>query len=201
MSPFTVVNLDWQTIAGHTECYGDFQVRLSLTALSPLVLLALAFLIALGLSAWRTRCGGLPRRARTSAEQTESLRHNLLLEGPEVGEAGPSEPPERLEPAYPSTGSEGQGEVQLSAYPSTGSEGQGEVQLSARRTKAGGETLSQIVLGAVLLALPFILGCTFILLPSVARAIFSAFDCEAFEFDDRDASYWCVRPVRWWGRD
>jgi hypothetical protein len=185
MSPFTVVNLDWQTIAGHTECYGDFQVRLSLTALSPLVLLALAFLIALGLSAWRTRCGGLPRRAHTSAEQTESLRHNLLLEAPEVGEAGPSEPPERLEPAYPSTGSEGQGEVQL----------------SARRTKAGGETLSQIVLGAVLLALPFILGCAFILVPSVARAIFSAFDCEAFEFDDRDASYWCVRPVRWWGRD
>ena len=77
MSLFSAVSLDWQTIFAHTKCYGDFQVRLSLTALSPLVLLALVFLIALGLSAWRTRRGGV-RRASKETRSSSLVRRARL---------------------------------------------------------------------------------------------------------------------------
>ena len=216
MSLFTAVSLDWQTIVAHTKCYGDFQVRLSLTALSPLVLLALVFLIALGLSAWRKRRGGVrPGRARrasvphrvgslrvahTTWWRTSSIQGNTLLESreagkagpsaslepreiqlhtlvaPKAGEAGPSEPPERLGPMI------------LSADLA----GEAEASPLATRTKTGDKMLSQIISRAVLLALPTALVCTSIFLPSVAHDIFKAFDCEAFEYDDLEATKWCA---------
>ena len=158
-------------------------MRLGLAALAPLVVLVFLFTIALGRSAWRARWQHR-QLVRASGEQTDqsinqSTNQSInqpLLEIPEAADAGPSEDAEPSELQ----------EATRPTYPSIASENKGAPSACSRRTTFLREVLS----GAVLLVLPITLWGVFLLLPSITRIVFGAFDCEPFEYNDRDSTFW-----------
>ena len=100
-------------------------------------------------------------RRRLSALDEQPALDRQLLEAPEAGDVGSLE---AFRPTHRST--------DLS-----GAEG-------GLSSPTCGKRLCEVVSSASLLALPITLRYLFLVLPIVTHAIFSAFDCEAFEYDD-----------------
>ena len=172
MHPFQLANFNWN-IFQSSACFGDFQTRLNVAALAPLVLIACVFIVAVGYAVWRA----LRKRLRSRAKIRGELRDLMLPEDTQTSQVmgtgvAAEHPDTRSPPNNDSSGADVKPPDADGPSPSKPGE------------------MWEIVTGAMLRALPITLWCTYLVLPDVASLIFSSFVCDPFKYDDLSGVSW-----------
>ena len=208
MRVFELIRFDWDGVLSPAACVGDFGTRLALVATTPLVLFALVVLYGLLKTAHRYRgcIGNAPKTADIELQPSTLLLESARDDGTprstgprfHFGPAGPGRRASEASRASRVLISEASGDG--SQAPQQGITGDG----SRTASNQGASSLdassgdastnieqvprvmpSKVVSEGLLFALPTTLFCCFLLVPSVARRIFSSFSCDAFGYDDR----------------
>ena len=179
MHPFQLANFNWN-IFQSSACFGDFQTRLNVAALAPLVLIACVFIVAVGYAVWpalRKRYSHGQRlrssRAKIGGELCDPMLPKDTQTSQVMGTGVAAEHPDTRSP--PNNDSSGADVKPPDA--------------DAPSPSKPGE-MWEIVTAAMLRALPITLWCTYLVLPDVASLIFSSFVCDPFKYDDLSGVSW-----------